>query len=508
MLNKLLRAFAAIFVVVVVAIGAATVAAQDKLSKGDKKWIEEEVGPIITKQEMAMFQEIDKDDRKLFKELFWMRRDYDPGTRDNKYRDGFAQRIKVANDNFKSRGRKGSQSDMGKVFLLMGSPDEQQRGGSAGEGGLPEIPGAAENENANEGPAPPRIPSARSGGGSSDTTVWVYHPKPSLGIPDGLAVEFRRREPFGYRVANMDDIEEYLERAKERMVANRAIGYALDDNGRLRKPDDKFDPNSPAKTVLSALRNTGETSSAIAFTTTPSFFQASDGEIYVPIDFAISEGPTSDNLTFFYTVEDADGFERNQAEEPVQLTKDAAGRWRYEYPIQLAPGLYTLYVGFLDTAANVHGTQIIDLQVPSFEGDALALSSVVMFSTMDKTDEVNGAPGKAFLLASHHFKPKGERVYNHSEVLSGILYAYNYGLAGEQPNLTLQVSIFKDGEKRAQMKDTPFGAQASHMALTIFDIPLNISRFKEPGDYTIEITVTDHIKNENLTEKIAFVIEE
>ena len=78
-------------------------------------------------------------------------------------------------------------------------------------------------------------------------------------------------------------------------------------------------------------------------------------------------------------------------------------------PSNWAPGLYTLYVGFLDTAANVHGTQIIDLQVPSFEGDALALSSVVMFSTMDKTDEVNGAPGKAFLLASHHFKPKGER---------------------------------------------------------------------------------------------------
>ena len=506
MLNKLLRAFAAVFVVVVVAIGTATVAAQDKLSKSDKKWIEVEVGPIITKQEIAMFQEIEKDDRKLFKELFWMRRDYDPGTRDNEYRKGYEQRIKMANDNFKSQGRKGSQSDMGKVFLLMGSPDEQQRSGSAGEGGLPEIPSAAEN--ANEGPAPPRIPSARSGGGSSDIMVWVYHPNPSLGIPDGLAIEFRRREPFGYRVANMDDIEEHLERAKERMVANRAIGYSLDDNGRLRKPDDKFDPNSPAKTVLSALRNTGETSSAIAFTTTPSFFRSSDGKIYVPIDFAISEGPTSDNLTFFYAVEDADGFERHQEEEPVQLMKDAAGRWRYEFPIQLAPGLYTLYVGFLDSAANVHGTQIIDLEVPSFESDALALSSVVMFSTADQTGEINGVPGKAFLLGGYHFKPKGERVYTHSEQLAGVLNAYNYGLDGEQPNLTLQVSFFKDGEKRGQTEDGPFLAQAPLMALTVFDIPLNISRFKEPGDYTIEITVTDHIKNEKLTEEITFVIEE
>ncbi len=505
MLNKLLRAFATVGVIAI----AATVVAQDKLSKGDKKWMEEEVGPIITKQEIAMFQQIDKDDRKLFKELFWMRRDYDPRTRDNEYRKDYEQRIKAANDNFKSRRQKGSESDMGKIFLLMGAPDERQRGGSAEEGGLPRNPSARENDAVNPFAGfEDDISAGARDIGSRDIMVWVYNPNPSLGIPDGLAVEFWRREQFGYRIGNLDDIEEHLEGAKEQMVANRAIGYSLDENGRLRKPDDKFDPNSPAKTVLSALRNTGETSSAIAFTTTPSFFQASGGEIYVPIDFAISEGPTSDNLTFFYSVEDADGFERNQAEEPVQLTKDAAGRWRYEYPIQLPAGLYTLYVGFLDSAAKVHGTQIIDLEVPSFEGDALTLSSVVMFSTSDRTGETHGVPGKAFLLAGYHFKPKGERLYNHSEQLAGVLNAYNYGLAGEQPNLTFQLVFFKDGEKRGQTEDGPFAAQVPKMAFTTFDIPLNIPTFKEPGDYTMKVTVTDHIKNEKLTEEITFVIKE
>ena len=505
MLNKLLRAFATVGVIAI----AATVVAQDKLSKGDKKWMEEEVGPIITKQEIAMFQQIDKDDRKLFKELFWMRRDYDPHTRDNEYRKDYEQRIKAANDNFKSRRRKGSESDMGKIFLLMGAPDERQRGGSAEKGGLPRNPSTRENDAVNPfAGIEDDIAAGARDIGSRDTMVWVYNPNPSLGIPDGLAVEFWRREQFGYRIGNLDDIEEHLEGAKEQMVANRAIGYSLDENGRIRKPDDKFDPNSRAKTVLSALRNTGETSSAIAFTTTPSFFQASGGEIYVPIDFAISEGPTSDNLTFFYSVEDADGFERDQAEEPVQLTKDAAGRWRYEYPIQLPAGLYTLYVGFLDSAAKVHGTQIIDLEVPSFEGDALTLSSVVMFSTSDRTGETHGVPGKAFLLAGYHFKPKGERLYNHSEQLAGVLNAYNYGLVGKQPHLTLQIVFFKDGEKRGQTDDGPFIKQTSQMALTIFEIPLNISTFKEPGDYTMKVTVTDHIKNEKLTEEITFVIKE
>lgn len=503
MSNKLLRAFAALCVMA----AAAPAISQDELSKNDKKWMEVEVGPIITADEIDLFQKTHKDDRKLFKELFWMRRDYTPTTGDNEYRDGYEQRIDIANDNFKARGRKGSETDMGRIFVLMGAPDDQQVGGTAGEGGVPVIPTAPENDRVTGTPSQPRAPGIASGLGSDETMLWVYNPNQSLGIPNGLAIEFRRRDQFGYRLANGDDIAEHLERVKGQMIANRAVGYSM-ENGRLRKPDDKFDPNSNAKTLLAALRDTGETSSAIAFSTSPSFFQASGDEIYVPIDFAISEGAASGNLTFFCSVEDSDGSELLQAEEPVALEKDAEGRWRYEFPLQLAPGAYTLYVGFLDGASNVHGTEVVDLQVPRFEGDALTLSSVVMFSDAQRTGETNGEPGSAFLLAGYHFRPKGGLVYDHSEQLAGVLNAYNYGVSGDQPNLTLQVAFFKDGEKRGQTEDGPFMAQAPHMALTIFDIPLNIPNFKEPGAYTIELTVTDHIKNETVKEEIEIVVEE
>lgn len=481
MLTKLLRALAAAAVVAI----AGPLSAQDELSKGDEQWMEEEVGAIITEQEKQMFQEIDEDDRKLFKELFWLRRDYDPRTRDNEYREGYEERIEIADDNFKERGRKGSETAMGRVFLLLGAPDEQQSGG----------PGAPGSD-------------SRPQPGGADTITWVYEANPSLGIPEGLTVEFRRRDQFGYRIANPDDVEPQLEAVRERMVANQAIGYALDADGRLRKPDDKFDPNSPAKQALAALRATGETSSDIEFSTQPSFFQAAEDEIYVPTAFAITEGATSDNLTFFYSLEDAEGFERSQAEEPVTLTKDEDGRWRYEYPFQMPPGLYKLYVGFLDSSAEIHGTQIIDLEVPELEArDELTLSSVVMFSTADQTGDVHGVPGKAFVLAGYHFKPKGERVYDHSERLSGVLNAYNYGVDGDQPNLTIKVSFFKGDERRGQTEESPFMAQAPQMALTVFDIPLNIPNFEEPGEYKIEIAVTDHVKNETVTQDVEFVIE-
>ena len=131
MFNKRLRALAFFSLVGF----AATSLAQDKLSGGDKKWMEKEVGPIITKQEIATFQQISKNDRKLFKELFWMRRYR--GTKENEFKDNYEARIDVADKNFKTRGAKGSESDMGKIFLLLGSPSQQQRGRSAGAGGLP-----------------------------------------------------------------------------------------------------------------------------------------------------------------------------------------------------------------------------------------------------------------------------------------------------------------------------------------------------------------------------------
>ena len=67
--------------------------AQDKLSRGDKRWMEKEVAAIITAQETATFQQINKDDRKLFKELFWKRRDMVSTTDKNEFREIFEQRV-------------------------------------------------------------------------------------------------------------------------------------------------------------------------------------------------------------------------------------------------------------------------------------------------------------------------------------------------------------------------------------------------------------------------------
>ena len=70
----------------------------DKLSKNDKKWLEQEVAAFITVEEVEIFHDLSSKDRELFRELFWARRDPDPRTPDNEFREELKRRIKRADE--------------------------------------------------------------------------------------------------------------------------------------------------------------------------------------------------------------------------------------------------------------------------------------------------------------------------------------------------------------------------------------------------------------------------
>jgi GWxTD domain-containing protein len=481
-------------------IAGAAALAQEKLSKADKNWMEKEVGAIITASEKATFEQIDKDDRKLFKDLFWMRRDFNPQTSENEFQKDYMARVKTADENFRGGGTKGSESDRGKIFLLLGGPSRQERGASPGR-----EPGAATGgeEPGNE----PGLGSLGGEEGDAQAMTWVYDPNPDLGIPNGLTVAFRQQPGFGYRLVSSDALTKQLERVKERLVANPAVNYARDENGRLRKADMKYDPNSPAKLALKALQETGQTSSAIPFDVTPSFFRATAGQIYVPLDFVVSSGLATDKATVFGSVANADGITIHQFEEIAEIAKDASGRQVWEMPLQVQPGTYKLYLGILDEAGTTTGTKIVDMEVPDLSTTELQISSILMFSEGKQIGEAMGSPGKAFLLGGYHFTPKREMVYTTKDQLSGVFYAYNYGIAGDKPNLTVHLSFSKEGQGRGATKDEAFMLQTPEMALTIFDIPLSIPNFKEPGAYKVTVKITDHVNQKSITQDIPFTVQ-
>jgi hypothetical protein len=209
----------------------------------------------------------------------------------------------------------------------------------------------------------------------------------------------------------------------------------------------------------------------------------------------------------FGSVVNSDGFTVHQFEEIAEIAKDeASGKQVWEMPLQVQPGTYKLYLGIMDEAGTTTGTKIVDLTVPDLSTTELQLSSILMFSEGDKIGEAQGSPGKAFLLGGYHFTPKREMVYTGKDQLSGVFYAYNYGVEGDKPSLTVQLSFFREGVARGATKEEPFMLQTPEMALTIFDIPLSIANFKEPGNYKVTVKVTDQVTKKVVTQDIPFEI--
>ncbi len=134
-----------------------------------KKWLEEDVVYIITQEERSVFEKLTTDEeREQFIEQFWRRRDLDPATAVNEFRDEHYRRIAYANENFHC-GLQGWVTDRGRIYITFGPPDsiERQAEGS------------------------PYLRPLSEGGGR--TTVfafekWFYRHIPGVG--DGIALEF------------------------------------------------------------------------------------------------------------------------------------------------------------------------------------------------------------------------------------------------------------------------------------------------------------------------------
>lgn len=79
---------------------------------------------IISRKEKKIFLELPPADRGKFIEEFWKRRDPDPETEENEFKEEYLGRIETANKLFRGGGKEGFIQDRGRIFILLGPPDE------------------------------------------------------------------------------------------------------------------------------------------------------------------------------------------------------------------------------------------------------------------------------------------------------------------------------------------------------------------------------------------------
>src|SRR5262245_21484486 len=90
-----------------------------------KDWYQGPVRYIITRQEVKAYKALESDaERATFIDWFWQRRDLEPGTPENEFRTRFERRTFEAVRKFSATAIPGWKTDMGKIYILVGPPDD------------------------------------------------------------------------------------------------------------------------------------------------------------------------------------------------------------------------------------------------------------------------------------------------------------------------------------------------------------------------------------------------
>src|ERR1700751_5786067 len=102
-----------------------------------KKWLNEDVVYIITPEERSAFVHLQtNEEREQFIEQFWQRRNPDPDSAENTFKEEHYRRIAYTNEHYAS-GIPGWKTDRGRIYIMWGPPDEIDSHPSGGSYDLP-----------------------------------------------------------------------------------------------------------------------------------------------------------------------------------------------------------------------------------------------------------------------------------------------------------------------------------------------------------------------------------
>jgi GWxTD domain-containing protein len=93
----------------------------------EEQQIRGELSLIASAAELAAFEALPAEEKPIFVDNFWARRDPDKETAANEFKNAFYQRYYHVQERFSTPFREGVDTDMGRVYLKYGEPDQVSR---------------------------------------------------------------------------------------------------------------------------------------------------------------------------------------------------------------------------------------------------------------------------------------------------------------------------------------------------------------------------------------------
>ena len=493
-----------------------------------KKWLNEDVVYIIAPEERRTFLRLQtNEEREQFIEAFWQRRNPDPDSLDNTYKEEHYRRIAYANEHFAS-GIPGWKTDRGKIYIMWGPPDEIDAHPTGGNWDRP----------------------MDQGGGSTTTYPyedWRYRYLEGMG--ENVEIEFVDPTSTGEYHLTMDPSEKDAllrvpgagltlaesmgmasksQRFSNTNGTNMAMGpggqnTGMDEFDRLenyvnimRPPPVKFKDLEQA--VTSRLVR-----DQLKFQYRFDFLRITSDTVFVPItvqipvrqlSFQEKDGVDSASMNIFGRITTLSGrivqtFEDTlRADYPASLLQQSLNSARiYQKAIPLSPNLYRLDLVVKDVNSGNIGVVNTRLAVPRFQDDQLSTSSLILADNIERVSSKDIGLGQ-FVLGDVKVRPKLDPSFIPSDSMGVFLQIYNLKTDDKthKADASVQYRVMKDKETAPALQfDIPADKLPSHGEELTLENRITLGSLA-PGKYKLEVAVTDNLTKQTITPTADFTV--
>lgn len=488
---------------------------------------------LMTKEEARTWKSIKNDqDAQAFADLFWARRDPTPGTPRNEYREGFDERVKLADTRFSYGKTKGSLTDRGRYFVVLGGPTRATT------------------------PRPPvgsgisTGPTTNSTTGKLDeanvtTQTWYYEkeqlPK-FLGL-NPIEVSFVDQQGTGdFRLGrSKSNINDAIAKTSAYVLVSPAL-TAVPKYEMAPAPPKQVQVSVPTPAVTGmALKNPSLLSAVETYKTSKSapskglYLTYAEGvtptgEYYVPVQLYTTKEvqiPAGSPVTFFGVVEDSTGKAIAGYEEETKLGA-SKNDFFFDKSLVLPSGAHKGYFG-LAAGGKVIAMADLVMQLSSLAKDSSGISRFLISNNIYPLTAAQ-QPTDPFAYGGIKVVAKGDRTFTKTDELWYFFELRNPGTVAPaaaegspapvatpkiQAKLDIEGNVTKMVDGKATKSKVMMGRPLSELQIEpLKGVPghygagaaLSLASFA-PGDYVIKLKVIDTVKKQtyNLEEKFKVV---
>lgn len=507
--------------------------------KGEyKKWVDEDVRWIITDQELQAFKSLSNDEeRDQFIEQFWLRRNPNPDSPENEYREEHYARIAYANEHF-AAGKPGWRTDRGHIYIAYGKADSIDSHPSGGSYDRPMDEG---------------------GGNTSTYPFEIWHYRYLEGIGDNIDIEFVDSCMCGDYHMTIDRSEKdalknvpgagqtLYEQQGQSSKADRFSGGGLEQLGagpgssaNQSKQFDRLDRfaklMAPPVIKFKDMESFMATSKILTgppflFDVRTDYVKVTNDTVIVPLTLQIRNG----DITF----KEKDGASMgtvnilgrvsNLNHKPIQTFEDTVNvqvpsellaRTRnnvsvYWKSLPLRPGLYKIDIVIKDVNNPDHiGRWQRSVNVPRYDDDRLASSSLILADQMERVPSKDIGAGN-FVIGNTRIRPRVPSgvstpvTFHRGQSLNFWMQVYNLGIdeKSKQNGATIEYQILDMATNKAVLETQELTSKMNPNADQVtIEKSLPLASL-QPGKYQVNIKVNDGISKQQIAESAPFIVD-